>query len=282
MRFRALISAVLLALVALPAVAQSTRARLDDLDLRVGQLEETLRGQALIELSQRLAALEAEARTLRGDIEVLQQENETLRKQQRDLAADHDRRIAALESRLTAMAQAATTATTNAGAVGGDASGALADTTSPAAVTSPTAATSPAAGAAPTSPAVVATGESPEVLYGRAFDALKAARYAEAISGMGEFIARHPGHPLADNAQYWLAQAHYVNRDYARAVEAFALVGVRSPDSSKAPDALLKKGLCEIELGRNEAARATLNDVVRRYPQNEAARLAREQLAKLR
>lgn len=257
---RALIFATVLALAALPASAQSTRARLDDLDLRVGQLEETLRGQALIELSQRLATLEAEARTLRGDLEVLQQENETLRKQQRDLAADHERRIAALESRMTAMSEAAAAAATT------------------------TAATSmaPAAAGVGESPTVAANSEPSEVLYGRAFDALKVARYAEAITGMGEFIARHPGHPLADNAQYWLAQAHYVTRDYAKAVEAFALVGTRSPDSSKAPDALLKKGLCEIELGRTEAARTTLNDVVRLYPQNEAARLAREQLAKLR
>jgi TolA-binding protein len=73
-----------------------------------------------------------------------------------------------------------------------------------------------------------------------------------------------------------------VTRDYAKAIEAFASVGSRSPDSSKAPDALLKKGLSELSLGRNDAARASFNEVLRRYPQNDVARTAREQLGRLR
>jgi len=287
---RRALCAVLFALIALPVAAQSTRARLDDLDLRVGQLEETVRGQALVELSQRLDALEAEARSLRGDLELLQRENESLRQQQRDLAADFDRRIAALESRMSAMATAAaaTAATTSpaATAVVPSAESALpaaADAAVPPAAMASTPVTSPPVVPLPVVPSpVTPPAESAEVVYGRAFDALKAAKYPEAIAGMADFLVRFPSHPLADNAQYWLGQAHYVTRDYAKAVEAFAAVGTSSPDTSKAPDALLKKGLAESELGRTEAARTTLNEVIRRYPQNDAARLAREQLSRLR
>lgn len=93
--------AALLSLVILPAHAQSTRERLDSLELQVAQLQETVRGQALVELSQRLDALEAEVRALRGDLDVLQRENETRRQQQTDLAAEFDRRLAVIESRLT-------------------------------------------------------------------------------------------------------------------------------------------------------------------------------------
>jgi len=287
---RRALCAVLFALIAVPVAAQSTRARLDDLDLRVGQLEETVRGQALVELSQRLDALEAEARSLRGDLELLQRENESLRQQQRDLAADFDRRIAALESRMSAMATAAaaTAATTSpaATAVVPSAESALpaaADAAVPPAAMASTPVTSPPVVPLPVVPSpVTPPAESAEVVYGRAFDALKAAKYPEAIAGMADFLVRFPSHPLADNAQYWLGQAHYVTRDYAKAVEAFAAVGTSSPDTSKAPDALLKKGLAESELGRTEAARTTLNEVIRRYPQNDAARLAREQLSRLR
>jgi len=287
---RRALCAVLFALIAVPVAAQSTRARLDDLDLRVGQLEETVRGQALVELSQRLDALEAEARSLRGDLELLQRENESLRQQQRDLAADFDRRIAALESRMSAMATAAaaTAATTSpaATAVVPSAESALpaaADAAVPPAAMASTPVTSPPVVPLPVAPSpVTPPAESAEVVYGRAFDALKAAKYPEAIAGMADFLVRFPSHPLADNAQYWLGQAHYVTRDYAKAVEAFAAVGTSSPDTSKAPDALLKKGLAESELGRTEAARTTLNEVIRRYPQNDAARLAREQLSRLR
>ncbi len=292
---RRALCAVLFALIALPVAAQSTRARLDDLDLRVGQLEETVRGQALVELSQRLDALETEARSLRGDLELLQRENESLRQQQRDLAADFDRRIATLESRMSAMATAAaaTSATTLATAsptatavvppVDSSVPAAADAAVPPAAMASSPVTSPPAAVPLPVAPSsVTPPAETAEVVYGRAFDALKAAKYPEAIAGMADFLVRFPSHPLADNAQYWLGQAHYVTRDYAKAVEAFAAVGTSSPDTSKAPDALLKKGLAESELGRTEAARATLNEVIRRYPQNDAARLAREQLSRLR
>lgn len=278
---RRALCAALFALIALPVAAQSTRARLDDLDLRVGQLEETVRGQALVELSQRLDTLEAEARSLRGDLELLQRENESLRQQQRDLAADFDRRIAALESRMSAMATAAA-ATAAVPTLDSSAPAATDPAVSPAAMAS-SPITSPPVTPLPVVPApVTPPAESAEVVYGRAFDALKAAKYPEAIADMADFLVRFPSHPLADNAQYWLGQAHYVTRDYAKAIEAFAAVGTSSPDTSKAPDALLKKGLAESELDRTEAARATLNEVIRRYPQNDAARLAREQLARMR
>ena len=125
-------------------------------------------------------------------------------------------------------------------------------------------------------------GKSPELRYGEAFDALKAGKYPESIAGMQEFLTLHPTHPLADNAQYWLGQTYYVTRDYERAIAAFAAVGVRPTDPAKTPDALLKKGLSEIELKRPDAARATLADLVNRFPNSDAARTARERLQSLR
>lgn len=270
-----LIPVALLALSVLPAEAQSTRERLDSLELRVTQLQETLRGQALVELAQRLDALESEVRALRGDLDVLQRENEDRKKQQSDLAAEFDRRIAALEARLAAPVPAPTPAPSEAP---------VTTTVEPATevvTPRPEAAAVNTPAVEPVKPAA-AVAETPEVVYGRAFDALKASKYSEAIAGMSDFIARFGAHPLADNAQYWLGQTYFVTRDYPKAIEAFAAVGTRSPDSTKAPDALLKKGLSELGLGRTEAARASFNEVLRRYPQNEAARAAREQLARIR
>jgi tol-pal system protein YbgF len=275
---RASVAVVLLALSVLPAHAQSTRERLESLELQVTQLQEAVRGQALVELSQRLDALEAEARALRGELDILQRENEERRKQQADLAGEFDRRIAVIEARLAA-ATAAPVAPTALTPVSGE------PTTETGAVSSETAGvapTPPAASSVPAATSAPVTTESPEVLYGRAFDALKAANYPEAISGMSGFVTQFPTHPLADNAQYWLGQTYYVTRDYAKAIDAFTALGSRSPDSSKAPDALLKKGLSELSLGRNDAARASFNEVLRRYPQNDAARAAREQLGRLR
>jgi len=110
---RACLAAALLVLWALPAHAQSTRERLESLELQMTQLQEAVRGQALVKLSQRLDALEAEARALRGDLDILQRDNEDRRKQQADLATEFDRRIAAIETRLAAAASAATLASSS-------------------------------------------------------------------------------------------------------------------------------------------------------------------------
>ena len=56
--------------------------------------------RACCTLSQRIDVLEAQLRELRGSVEELQNSNESLRKQQRDLYADLDRRVKALESAL--------------------------------------------------------------------------------------------------------------------------------------------------------------------------------------
>jgi len=274
-----------------PAFAQSTRARLDDLELRMRQTEETLRGQALVEMSQRLDTLETDLRALRGDLEVLQKDNDDLRKRQQDLTKDFAQRIAELESKMTALQVAppappqlseATRPATESLAVGESAP--LPPAAAPATSTAPVTSTAPSASAKPIATAAEspAAAERPEVLYGRAFDALKASKFPEAITGMRDFLLKHPAHPLADNAQYWLAQTHYVTRDYGQAIEAFAGFIARSPDSPRVPDALLKKGISEFEVGRSANARATLDEVVRRFPQNDAARLAREQLARMR
>ena len=245
----ALALAALLSVAAGVASAQSARQKIDDLASRLEQLEQVVQGQALVELSQKVESLTNEVRALRGELEVVQNENAELRKQQVAALADFDRRLAATSSHA-----------------------AVAVSAPPPAVPEP---------APPPPPPVVET-TTPEQRYGRAFDALKAGDYAAAIAGMRDFIARHPDHPLADNAYYWLGQTHYLNRDYVQAIEAFASVGSKSPDSAKAPDALLKRGLSELELKRGEAARRSFNDLIARYPASEAARLAREQLQRLR
>jgi tol-pal system protein YbgF len=102
-----------------------------------------------------------------------------------------------------------------------------------------------------------------------------------AIAGFKDFIAHYPASPLAENAQYWLGEAYYVNHDYDPAATAFRTVLKKWPDSRKAPDALLKLGFTQYAQAQYPAARATLTDVTRRYPGTDAAKLATERLRKI-
>ena len=65
------------------------------------------------------------------------------------------------------------------------------------------------------------------------------------------------------------------------ALQAFDMVLQSFPDSSKAPDAMLKKGYSLIELGEAGRGAATLNAVVNEFPGTEAARLANTRLRTL-
>src|SRR6202140_5653592 len=76
-----------------PAQPDPTVVKLKDVDERLGRVEHV--NQGLLQLSQRLDAIEAQMRLLRGELEELQNSNDMLRKQQRDLYADLDRRLQA-------------------------------------------------------------------------------------------------------------------------------------------------------------------------------------------
>jgi tol-pal system protein YbgF len=218
--------------------------RLKDLDGRVQRMERILTNQSLLELAKRIDTLQADIRSLRGEVELLQNSSEGGKNQSRALYGDLEKRLAALETL---------------GGVGGGGQ--------------------PAAGA----PAVVGPslpgGE--QASYDAAFNALKGADYPKAISGFGAFVNSYPASPLASNAQYWLGEAYYVTRDYPNALTAFQKVTTGWPDSRKVPDALVKIGFTQAAQGKNGDARVTLEGVVQRFPGTEASTLAAERLKRL-
>ena len=95
-------TAALVALVSLPAAAQSRGERLDTLEQRMGVVEQKLENQGLIEMARQLDALEIEVRRLRGELERLQHEQDAARRQQRDQYVDLDTRLRAAEALLAA------------------------------------------------------------------------------------------------------------------------------------------------------------------------------------
>ena len=242
------------------ASAQSARDRLDALEARTMQLEAVLQGQALGELSSRVDELSAQLRALRGELETQTQEQAALRKQLGELAAELDRRLAAPTSAAPVAAVSVEPATPVAAA--------------PVAA-SPVAATPVAAGP------VAAVPDGPDTLgavqrYQLAFEALRASDHPKAIVGFEDMIARYPDHALATNARYWLGRSLLLQNEPARAVDAFSgALASGTLDAGRAPDALLKKAQAELQLGRRDAAQATLGELIARYPDGEPARQAR-------
>lgn len=72
--------------------------RMNDLDARVQRIERVLTNQSLLELAQRIDALQSEVRNLRGEVELLQNETQGGKTQSRNLYGDLEKRLAALET----------------------------------------------------------------------------------------------------------------------------------------------------------------------------------------
>src|SRR5580692_5331920 len=69
------------------------QGKLSDLDARTASIERVVQNQSLLSLAQRADQLQSEVTVLRGRVEVLENANDTLRKQQRDMYADLDKRL---------------------------------------------------------------------------------------------------------------------------------------------------------------------------------------------
>lgn len=102
-----------------------------------------------------------------------------------------------------------------------------------------------------------------------------------AIPAFKAFLEKYPTHELAANAQYWLGEALYAQKNYSGATEEFMVVLKEHKKSSKAPGAALKLGYSFYELGQWDFARRTLEDTVRFFPDSNAAILAKQRLEKM-
>lgn len=240
-----------------PTQPAPTTGEVDQIEARLTRVERKVDNQSLIEMSNQLSGLETEMRTLRGEIEALQFKLEQASKRQRELYLDTDGRLVALES----GGRVRRPSPGGSGAEGGSAG-------APPAVVA-----APVGGSAPSG--------NEQDAYQAAFDSLKNGRYEQAATGFGQFLETYPQSNLADNAQYWLAETHYVTRDFPGALAAFQKVIDDYPASRKRPDALLKIGYCNYEAQNWPAAREALKQVTADYPDTTAAKLANQRLARM-
>lgn len=254
-------------LLAAPAMAANPPASSPmTLEQRITVLERKVK--ALSELSFRLDALQREVQQLRGEVEVQSHTLEEMKQRQRTLYLDIDQRLSQMKP--GSAPDMGSTAEVPASAVTSE---------SPSTVTAPPTTTSQ-----PQTPAAVSTGDpaQEEARYQKAFDTLMQRRYADASIAFQQFLQDYPGGRYADNAQYWLAEASYVTRDFGTALAEFNKVLSLYPQSTKVPDALLKIGFILYEQKNWVDARNSLERVTREFPVSGAARLAQQRLDKMR
>ena len=120
----------------------------------------------------------------------------------------------------------------------------------------------------------------PQEAYMKAFGKFSSNKYDEAIEGFTAFMDRYPSHEYAGNAQYWIGECYYTQRNYPKALEAFNAVINSYPKGNKVPDAMLKIGYTHFNMNEPSKARSILQDLVNEYPVSPAAAKAKERLGR--
>jgi tol-pal system protein YbgF len=120
-----------------------------------------------------------------------------------------------------------------------------------------------------------------------AFDAalavLRKGEFASARTAFEQFQTRYPTSGYRSSALYWLGNAQYATREYKEAMGSLRRMLQLAPDHPRAAEAMLTIANCQIELKEPRATvRRTLEDLVKSYPQDEAAATAKERLSKLK
>ena len=118
--------------------------------------------------------------------------------------------------------------------------------------------------------------------FDAALGVFRGGQFAQAQTAFAEFVKRYPQSGYNASALFWLGNAQYATRNYNEAIANFRSMLSLAPDHAKAPEAVLSIANCQIELKDTRAARRTLEDLTKAYPQSEAAQAGRERLSRLR
>lgn len=274
-RLHACIAASLLCAFAAPLAHggmfddDEARARIDSLkrqveisqrvaDERLGKLEAAVQDRrALLDLAALIDALRQDMAKLRGQVEVLANQTETIERRQRDLYVDLDARLRKTEQAQARLDQAQARL---------DQAQAKLEQSQ---VQVQEKLIAPEREAA-----------KEKETYEAGLNQFKQGNYGASIAAFQGFMSSFPASPLVPSAQYWIGNAHYALRDFKSAMAAQQKLLQTWPDNAKAPDALLNIASSQLESGDVKAARESLQQLVKRYPTSPAAEQARQRLAK--
>lgn len=115
-----------------------------------------------------------------------------------------------------------------------------------------------------------------------ALELVRKADFAGAGRAFSAFANRYPDSGYQPLAQFWLGNSLYSTSAFKEAIDAYRRMLQLAPGHVRVPEARLAIANCQMELKDSKAARRTLEELVKAFPQSEAAATARDRLARLR
>ena len=142
--------------------------------------------------------------------------------------------------------------------------------------------------AAPAEPEPEAVTEPPREdpqaarLFQRARDDYQRGNYEVAIILFKQYLRQYPRAAQAGDAQYWIGESLYAQKEFNAAIVAFDEVIQEYPQNAMVASSTLKVGLSFANLGDQPNARFFLQQVQENFPNSSEAQLATEKLKQLR
>jgi tol-pal system protein YbgF len=136
---------------------------------------------------------------------------------------------------------------------------------------------------APAGTSVMPSGAAPsaDTLYSNGLRDIRSGKYDLARSEFQDYLKYYGETDLASNAQFYLGEIAYSQKNYDQAISEYEKVLNNYPKSFKLAPARLKKGMALVEIGQKSSGVRELREVVKRYPGTEEDRLARAKLKEL-
>lgn len=121
--------------------------------------------------------------------------------------------------------------------------------------------------------------EAPEVQdeYKTGLRAFQAQQFDNAIQQFRSFQRKYPNSEMADDAQYWIGESYFDQRDYNRAILEFNDV-LKYRKGDRVPAALLRQAQAFLEIGDKTDARLILQKLLNDHPNSEQAQEAKARL----
>jgi tol-pal system protein YbgF len=112
-------------------------------------------------------------------------------------------------------------------------------------------------------------------IYRRGIEQVQSGDLEGAVVTFYEVVANFPRDPARERAQFQVGEIFFTQKDYRGAITELEALIAAIPNGSRVPDALLRIGMAQRELGDEAKAKRTWERLIKDYPASAAARQAR-------
>ncbi len=117
-------------------------------------------------------------------------------------------------------------------------------------------------------------------IYKAGLDAVRKGETEEARRWFRRYLKEYPDGPLANNAQFWIGESYYDEKNYERAIIEYDDVIRKYPKGIKVPAALLKQAMAFEKIKDYKTAQALFRKLIKAHPDSEEAKAARKMVKK--